>query len=216
VDCSEYVGPHDKWRRLLVSGHNVPRAVGEEICLATFQPEGFYTNDKHFERLVASALDLEIDEHGWISHESAKRYRAAVGGLELNWMDNHQIGSAWIGGPHGWCDWDGKIGCGSYNLGKYPSNEEITEDLVLIALRWPQLKLWVQVLDSEGYGPVSGEWKVADGKAECFTKLNYNHVTAPIELDPQVALLGLYREHRERGVDVEQLRKIFERVKAIR
>jgi hypothetical protein len=125
--------------RLLVSGHNVPRELGEEIILATFQPESLHLNDKVWERFVARTLELELDEHGWVSHESAKLYRARVGGLELNWLGNHQIGSSYIGGAHGWVDWDGKVGCGSYNLGKYPSMDEVTEDLTLIAARWPSL-----------------------------------------------------------------------------
>jgi hypothetical protein len=217
MDMTEYVGSPDKWLRLLVSGHNVPRAMGEEIILATFQPENFHVNDAWFERQVAGALDMEVDTYGWISYESAKRYRAAVGGLELNWMGNHQIGSSWIGGPHGWVDWDGKVGCGSYNLGKYPSNEEITEDLTLIAARWPGLKLWVQVLDHEGDGPVSGEWKVDGGEVERFDKLNYNHVTPPIELDPvDTAMNLIYKQDRERGISIDLLKAIYDRVRTSR
>jgi hypothetical protein len=209
----DYMGPPDKWLRLLVSGHNVPKALGEEIILATFQPDRLHLNDKVWERYIARTFELELDEHGWVSEESAKLYRARVGGLELHWMGNEQIGSSWIGGPHGWVDWDGKVGCGSYNLGKYPSNDEITEDLRLIAARWPSLKLWVQVVDSEGEGPVSGEWKVEGGKAERFKNMNYRHVTPKIELDGHAAVLGLYRPDRERGVEAAALLAAYRRVR---
>jgi hypothetical protein len=208
-------GPPDKWLRLLVTGHSVGRELGEEIILATTQPEMLQTNDKVWMRLVARTLECETDEYGYITYESGAAFRERVGGLELTYLGNSQIASNALIGPHGWIDWDGKIGCGSYNLGKYPDLDLITEDLGKIAERFPDLQLWVQTLESEGDGPVCGEWKVSRGYVERYEELNYRHVTTSLEPDVEGAVIAIATNAfgRERGVEAETLRKAYARVR---
>lgn len=69
--------------------------------------------------------------------------------LDLDYLRNHQIDNCWIGGPHGWCSWDGTIGCDGFNIGKYSSIEEVHKEWLLIAQKWPNLKLRCQLWNGE-------------------------------------------------------------------
>jgi len=69
--------------------------------------------------------------------------------LEVNYLSNDRIYSSWIGGLHGWCDWDGNIFCNNYNVGKWPSIEYIEDELVLVASSFPFLNFTLQLLSEE-------------------------------------------------------------------
>jgi hypothetical protein len=150
-----------KWPALIVKGNRVTENQAKEILIRT---DGFYfsSNDKEFEREI-NFLIYGFRENDL--HEAAKKAFGFVGYndfyewkdtkeepyriLELTYLNNSRIISSWIGGSHGWCDWSGNIGCCNYNIGKWPSVEEVYKDWSDIAKNFPYLDLTCQLLDSE-------------------------------------------------------------------
>lgn len=157
-----------KWPGLLVVGSPVTRDQAAEIILRT-DDLYFSSNDSKFEKqlnqvlygVTSDSMDLnkevarklgleESDRNLWrISEEYMKEKDEEVGKISLSYMKNQQIISSWIGGPHGWCSWNGDIGCRNYNIGKYPSVEEVHSDWVKIAKEFPFLDLKCQLLNHE-------------------------------------------------------------------
>lgn len=76
-------------------------------------------------------------------------FNNSIGKLELNYLDNNQILTCMATGPYGWCDWEGNIGCNTFNVGKWPEPIDIYEDWVIIAEAFPFLDLTCQILDQE-------------------------------------------------------------------
>lgn len=70
--------------------------------------------------------------------------------LRLNYLKNAQIVSAYIGGPHGWVDWQGRVFANSFNTGKWPSEETLLEDCTTIAEAFPFLQATFWWWSSEG------------------------------------------------------------------
>lgn len=72
---------------------------------------------------------------------------------ELNFICNKFLWNDWasscyIGGPHGWCSPDGVI-CHVDNLGKYPSVEDIYDDLRRLKAAFPYLVMTGTIFDGE-------------------------------------------------------------------
>ena len=73
--------------------------------------------------------------------------------LRVIWPDIRYVLNDWgssnfIGGPHGWCSPSGKISY-RYNVGKWPSVQEIQEDWQEIATAFPYLDLNVTLMSGE-------------------------------------------------------------------
>lgn len=146
-----------KWSRFVVSGDNVTEDQAAEIILRTSDLY-FHTNDHHWRHQVHTLLGIASDKslNNLSSPDSDKidKVTEELGVLDLYYLHNSQIASCYIGGPHGWCSWNGHIGCDGYNIGKYPSVEEIYEEWKSIAATWPFLKLRCQIWN-KGYGEES-------------------------------------------------------------
>jgi hypothetical protein len=142
-----------KWPGLLVVGEKISEEQAADILLKT--QHWFLLDDiskksllyKEFKKIYISSfpeedrisdipLDFDIIEK-------------TIKPLELSHLSNHRISSSWIGGLHGWCDWDGKIFCNNYNIGKWPSLEYVKDDLTLIASSFPFLNFTLQLLSEE-------------------------------------------------------------------
>lgn len=213
------MGIATKWPRLLVVGDNVTPEQADEILIRT-NSWYLFSNDKGWERTVRQlAVDfgcpVEPDparryELGDIrSHIEAKdAWKARLGILELGYLHNWQIMSAWFGGPHGWCDWDGNIGCSTFNIGKWPSSEGVTEDWQAIATAFPYLNLRAQCVEEEGEGVVAGTWTVTGGEVT-YEDGPADRITDPTDYPITAAVFNSYRE---RGVDYPRLRRAFQRV----
>lgn len=138
-----------KWPNLLVVGEPVTREQAAAILIRT-RPTYLFTNVRDAEANYNKILD-----------------RLAPEPLDLEYLDNTRIASSWIDGVKGWCDWNGHIGCSNYNIGKWPSVEEVTDDLRKIAEAFPFLRMIVQVLDRESCeegGTPTAEWRIRDGQ----------------------------------------------------
>lgn len=160
-----------KWPALLVAGDKVTVKQAAEILLKTqlnFPDVSYGTNDRAFTAGCRAIFGIPEEptypKDG--SDKVQKKYHAArnaifdgvtalraeLGILSLRYLQNSQIFSNWIGGPHGWCSWDGRIQACNYNIGKWPSVDEVLADWEEIAAAFPFLKLKCQLCNHEaGY-----------------------------------------------------------------
>jgi hypothetical protein len=162
-----------KWPALLVSGKTVSREEAQEIIVRTMRLP-VSTNDHKFKREIYDVLDVKytIDE-GYIQTDwdSIMTVCQKYGLLNISYLHNERVCSCWIGGPHGWCDWSGRIHAASYNIGKWPSVISVLGEWERIAMAFPWLELRSQLCSGEqceeDIRPVV-EFSVKDGKAEAY------------------------------------------------
>lgn len=210
-----------KWPRLIVVGDKVTEEQAEEIILRT--TSYLSTNSRGFERMAAEILGIPISKYGILD---MLPFRDRVGGLSLEYLGNHRIASSWIGGPHGWCDWDGHIGCSVFNIGKWPSFAEVNEEWAMIANAFPFLRLRAQLITDEGEGIVCADWDVVDGKAVARMPENGTWSTHPRIAEPSEDVEAEERVmrsvvidgqgHGEEGVSLERLSAAYKRLMAKR
>jgi hypothetical protein len=134
-----------KWPRLLVVGDPVTKEQAAEIILRTTSYLG--TNDREWAKKVSKILGVKLDRIGYPELEP---FCAKYNVLDMEYLGNHQIASSWIGGPHGWVNWEGEVGCDTFNLGKWPSFDAVLGEWQVIASAWPFLSLRAQLVPDEG------------------------------------------------------------------
>lgn len=158
-----------KWPAFTVEGASVTREQAAEILVRT---NNWFlgTNDRAWEAEIMRALGVPVTrENGYtqVSWGKVAVVRERIGVLPLEYLYNRRVASAWVGGPHGWCDWEGRIGCSSYNLGKWPTVKAVRAEWVLIAEAFPFLnlraQLWSGETSEEGVVPLV-EFVVRGGK----------------------------------------------------
>jgi hypothetical protein len=154
-----------KWPRLLVTGKPVTEKQANEILIRTANPYLLHVNDREWNAAVAGVFGFEPGPHGFWTPESIRTAAEELRCIGPQWLYTSRISSPWIGGPHGWCDWDGTIGCANYNLGKWPNVEDVTADWQRIAEAFPYLDLRAQLVTDEGEGDLAAEWTVSAGRA---------------------------------------------------
>jgi hypothetical protein len=200
-----------KWPLLLVAGKPVTPEQADDILLRSCG--GYFTgNDPAWERQIAAILGIPFRTgYPRMDWQACAAWYKSIGGLDLHYLNNSRVYSAWIGGPRGWCDWDGRIGCGEWNIGKWPGVSEVEEDLAAVAATWPFLQMRVQLVDNEGEGDLCGEWAVTGGKA---MEVEPGGLIVAPEFDTDAAVLGLVFGHgRERGVSPERLASAYARIR---
>lgn len=182
-----------KWPALVVVGKPVTPEQAMEILIRTDRLY-FSSNDREFDKQLNEIMyDIEIGDAGFESEHLAickklgvdnsepgyfvkifeyqNQYRKAVNQISLQYLNNEMIVSSWIGGPHGWCNWNGNINCRNYNIGKYPSIEEVYNEWTKIAKAFPFLELTCQLMSHEA-GSAEGdddpviEFIVEEGKVK--------------------------------------------------
>lgn len=214
-----------KWPRLLVAGDSITTDQAAEIIARTSRWSMLFSNDKQWLRQINACLaeiGAPVEPHWDRPSEERMAYwrqidewEAAHGVLRLSYLDStSRIASAWIYGSHGWVDWNGAIGTGGYNIGKWPSDDEVTADWDSVASAFPYLRLTAQLVDDEGEGQLCGQWMIADGAV--------THDPDPTELIIPVPPFGTggsgfmpaLRYHGERGCTVDQLRRALSLLRA--
>ncbi len=213
-----------KWPRLLVTGEPVTREQANEILVRTASWP-LWINDKQFMHAV-NALAGEFGmpaEPDWsepgvfIDHtRKMEEWRDSLGILDHQYLHNSRIASAYIGGPHGWCDWDGRIGCAGYEVGKWPSVDELTLEWQEIAAAFPYLKLHAQVLSEKDWEDPSAPvvvlatWAVTGGKAALVEPVE--QIAPWKDLTEETVLGRVLGPGGEHGVTLERLREALEQV----
>jgi hypothetical protein len=202
---------NSKWPLLLVTGKPVTEEQADDILLRS-DSQWLQGNDRAWQEQVGAILGIEMGKWAGLDFASAEKWRAGINAVSLQYLGNARIMSSWIGGPNGWCDWDGRIGCGSWNIGKWPDVEGVEADLAAIAAAWPFLDMRVQLVDGEGEGDLCGEWRVWDGR---MMETEPGPLISEPGLDHEAAAFALiYDPWRERGVTPERLASACARVRA--
>lgn len=205
-----------KWPRLLVTGQPVTEEQADEILIRT-DSWHMMANDRGW----AQQLCEVAAEFGYpppcgsraSTEENLARWRkwdtwtTNLGVLDLGYLNNDRIISSWIGGPHGWCDWDGTIGCTTYNIGKWPSTDELTKEWQTIAAAFPYLTLTAQVVEDEGEGALAGMWRILDGTVT-YRPNPTSRIADPA--DPQ--FVPAEWATQERGCSIDRFRQALTRV----
>ena len=202
-----------KWPGTIISGEPVTKEQAAEIILRTDYCY-FSTNDRDWDAICKKALEYPVENYsregiqGFL--EASQKWEESIGKLEVEYMYNAWIASAYIYGPHGWCDWEGHIGCHYGNTGKWPEVSSVRDDWAKLAEAFPFLKLRCQLMDRElhelGAQPVV-EFVVGDGKVDVIAPEEFlapSYYGAKYsELEAVTALCSSVG--RERGCTVEQL-----------
>lgn len=207
-----------KWPALVVVGDNVTKDQAAEILVRTQQWMPF-SNDRQWTAEIRLAFDMpEADMRAEYAERRAQydreyAFAKSIGCLGLEYLTNNQIASSWIGGPHGWCDWSGNIGCHNYNIGKWPSVETVHKEWIAIAEAFPYLTLRSQLFSEESGGDEDGrpgvplvEFFVAEGKAAVVEP--GPAMKAPVfDMNGAVSVMMVPPSFRERGCTIEQLKR---------
>jgi len=203
-----------KWPAFCVVGERVTEAQAAEILIKTdlHLPDFRYaSNDKQFDEALSAMFNVpyEVDykdidatqEH----YTKREKLMNVLGKLDIEYLANAQIVSSWIGGPHGWCNWNGDIFCNNFNIGKWPEVKEVAEEWARIAKAFPFLTLKCQLMDKE-----SGEDHPAPVVSFTVNEGNVlvhkpKHILVPPVFDMQGMVMGMMNPGRERGITLDTL-----------
>lgn len=220
-----------KWPAIIIRGKSVTKEQAQEIIIRT-DDLNFCSNDQKFEnQLYKEIYGVEgtlftieeelakkhnIDKNQYtVMRELKHKFIAPYKLLPIHYLQNHRILSSWIGGPHGWCNWNGYIGTNNYNIGKYPSVSEVYKEWKIIAKEFPFLDLRCQLMDGEAgedkdISPVV-EFVVSNGKVRIKKPKDFIDYT---NVDfHQIVLKNLMNPGRERGCTLEDFKNALQHVK---
>lgn len=202
-----------KWPALTVVGEKVTPEQAMQIIIRTSGEFFFSSNDKAFTRDLYGVLGVELDDIGFPRDFDAmdavqKRYQVIS---PLEYLCNHQIVSSFIGGPHGWCNWEGDIFCNTFNIGKWPDAETVLDEWAIIAEAFPFLSLKSQLFNGESSQsdiiPVV-EFHILRGTAIAFRP---EGILVPAITNVSIPLLlSILVPGRERGCTLDQFRQALE------
>ena len=202
-----------KWPAIIVRGEPVTEDQAAEIILRTCG--GYFgSNDRQWIARIHEILELPTEKfygtEEWRKNQNIIKERwDKLGLLELEYLSNSQICSAWAGGcDDGWMKWDGEIKePDGRNIGKYPSVEGIKEEWRTIAEAFPYLDLTCQLWNCEAWFPESCDndpkpvvqFDVVDGKVSS-TEFRLKPIAWPQNMRFSFSL-----DRSERGCTEEQL-----------
>jgi hypothetical protein len=214
TDCMEIGLP--KWPAFVVHGEPVTREQAMEVLIRT-DSWMVSTNDRGWKRMVFDVAGIKIDpKWGDADYRDMERFREEMGVLSLEYLSNKQIASCYIGGPHGWCDWRGRIGCSGYNIGKWPSVQDVAREWADIAQAFPFLRLWSQLYSDESYEDGSApvvEFIVESGALQ--VQRPTPRALTPFR-DLGVEIANVFRPGGERGCSLDVLKEALAHVRRVR
>lgn len=208
-----------KWPAMVVQGQKVSREMAADILIRTDSnlPDFTYAgNDRAFRKALNALFGIPdgVPDDDWKGHWDRLDYlKKKTGRIDLSYLSNNRIVSSWVGGPHGWINWDGSIFSNNSNIGKWPSVSEVAADWAVIAATWPELDLVCQLYQEE-----TGHDGDNEPVVEFVVKNAHVLVRAPQEtLAPPVDtmftdIMGLFSPMRERGIDIPNLRHELKRL----
>lgn len=205
-----------KWPGMLVVGKPITEEQAAEVIIRT---SSFYfsTNDRDFQKALWRALDIKIDESpNWEGIDEAEhRYNVIP---DIQYLGNYKIASCLIGDAQGWCHWNGQIGCGSFNIGKWPSVEHVQKEWLDIATAFPFLELQCQLLDSEicedNHNPII-QFDLSNGWVSTYIPKDKTPITSLRDVglaDMNTSLLAMTMGdfNTERGCSIEKFKWALE------
>lgn len=183
-----------KWPRLVVVGESITPEQAAEVIFRTTDWSHIHSHDQAWDAVVWSGVGLPYtivfqDSHARVEFDDTSiEYQQAVRVINteievihLSYLHNEQIASTWIGGRHGWCQWNGQIITSNYNIGKWPSAEHVLEDWEMIASTFPFLNLRAQLWADEGRTNENDD-------ADILVEYTVKHGTVSVIEDPREPL----------------------------
>ena len=173
-----------KWPAMLITGEKVTEKQTIDVIIRTDEAvvnPNMYTfgNNQDFGKQWAKLIDVRYDYD-----ESVYSRSECINFVSLEYLYNNLLGSCWVGGSTSWIWEDGSIFRFS-NIGKWPSTEEVFDELKRIAQAFPYLKLKVTLFDKEvmfdfyinGQKIVDAEYEDVLDKALCSFAVENGKVT---------------------------------------
>lgn len=176
--------PLPKWPEMRVEGKSISEDQAAEIILRTdYTSRHVLLNDKEWENTVIKTLktpkindecykleDNEYQKEIEKYNKKLDKYLSKIKYIQdIEYIRPDRIGSVYVGGSHGFVDWDGTIGTCGHNIGKWPSIQNIHYEWKVIAREFPYLDLRCQLFSGENCeentSPIV-EYIVKDGVAE--------------------------------------------------
>lgn len=147
-----------KWPQMIVAGKGVTRDQAKEIIRRTdrFFVSGHGGNDHAWDKALADRCCMP-HYFSWIRDEKIdwqKRGRQEEvwhrlwGSVQTEYVKNYWISASLVSGPQGWCSPSGAISYG-YNVGKWPSVEDVEADWQKLAQAFPFLDLTATLMSAE-------------------------------------------------------------------
>lgn len=142
-----------KWPQCIIKGKSIIKEQAMEIIRRTddFFVTGYGGNNEWFNKKALRLInkpdytnDIDWDEYAEQRDEWNKKW----GSIGLNYLSNSWVSTAYIHGPNGWCHPDGTIEF-HYNIGKWPSVEEVYDDLETLGKEFPFLELTLTLMNGE-------------------------------------------------------------------
>ena len=206
-----------KWPALVVKGKKITKEEAAEILIRT-DDFWFSANDHDFERQLFEACGIKVRSKYEMSEEDKEAFstlKKDISHIELEYLSNHRIVSSWIGGPHGWCNWEGNIGCNNYNIGKHPSCKEVYNEWIKIAGAFPFLTLKSLLFSGEsseeGIEPLI-QFNISNGKVT-YGSPDSDNFDEPSSLGEADLLNRFSNPYAERGCSIETFKAAIEMVK---
>jgi hypothetical protein len=199
-----------KWPAIATVGESVTIEQAKEIIIRT---DGlwFSTNDNQFESQLYHAMGVNKNDY-----EAAESMRIKVKSLDISYLENSRIVSWYVGGPHGWCSWTGKIIDYGRNVGKWPSCEEVHREWCEIAEAFPFLTLKSQLFNKEncqamedGFEPVI-EFHIKNGKVKVYKP--EEPLISKNVMEGDLDIFTIMNPGRERGCTIEQFKDALDYV----
>ena len=221
--------PLPKWPQMIVTGKKIHEDQALEIIRRTdaffdfFQcgnNHDFIDEVKRILRFPPDPYDVKISyEEGANRFSLIEKRLEDWGVVKTQYVENNWISCSFIGGPHGWCHPDGKIGYAD-NVGKWPAAEEVYDDWAKIAEAFPFLEIEATLMSGESgeddtYPVVS--FLVRNGKVEVVDPAERNiHAenmrTMPNETNftehlTKILMSRQYSRSSENAIPIEQIQK---------
>jgi hypothetical protein len=160
--------------------------------------------------------DFNRRDHPWWqafhAHEKAlENLLTEMDWIHLEYLHQDQIGTSYIGGPHGWCQWNGGIYTAGHNIGKWPEVEAVYWELRRIAEAFPYLTMDVQLSNKEGCeddGAPVVQFHVEDGMATVVPTAPTFLRRGERSLESECRAL-MMDPHREVGIRGDKLKELL-------
>lgn len=220
-----------KWPTCYINGKRINPAQADMVIRridAFFQSRGMYEgNLKEWNARVREICRIpkeadfqdEQGANGFSAWWNACNVWAEKWGvLQLsddNYLSTRRISTSYVGGAHGWLDYDGEI-YWCQTIGKYPSAKEIYEELTVLAGAFQFLDLGVTLYSEESGNPSphdavisyqvrEGEVTVVDPKTRnVHEQYGFAHPVKVRESEQQM-IMNLFDRRCEIGCSEERL-----------
>lgn len=202
-----------KWPGMIVEGDTVTPELAAEILIRTDSNLPYFTyagNDTQLGDELNAIFNVPTRAK-LIDYDKLNKLKDKLKVLPLYYLTNDRIVSSWVGGPHGWVNWNGTVGSRNYNIGKWPNVDSVLQEWQAIATAFPSLKLtcWLYSKETcELDNTTLVQFDIVSGTATAH--LPDREPQNPAFEKPDYS--SIMRINRESGISVEDLKVHLKRI----